>query len=363
MPGVQEKLRKFMTGLSKKTKTGEETSSVSDEGAFSERDRAEKEKRIALFRLKNRTTSRPDKKDLDSLKQDGRYVKPKELKGAQEKKLSGKPKADKGLAALIRKLRGMGGGKKQSFSSVYEEEKEEASENEFPPSFTEDQASGGETVAADISVPVGIVYWDEFNGLADRIISVRRVFTVGSDILTDAFCHDLQAPRIIAFSRTVRWYDIFSLKPYENPQNLLLNGMRDALPDGRIPSLSLLEVLSKVRYELSGLAFVGGVGSARGDYENTVILNYVRERCSDIPFDTEEILNYISLLSADEQSFYESVDVMVKQPQDVLRSFVETFLRLITADGVLHDNEREILAELLYILKSEGIEPDILGLK
>lgn len=360
MPGVQEKLRKFMTGLSKKTKTGEETSSVSDEGAFSERERAEKEKRIALFRLKNRTTSRPDKKDLDSLKKDGRYVKPKELKGTQDAEAKPKPKVDRGLAALVRKLRGMKGKKEQPFLSA---DKEGASENELPASVTEAPASGGEIVVADISVPVGIVYWDEFNGLADRIISVRRVFTVGSDILTDAFCHDLQAPRIIAFSRTVRWYDIFSLKPYENPQNLLLNGMRDALPDGRSPSLSLLEVLSKVRYELSGLAFVGGAGSARGDYENTVILNYVRERCSDIPFDTEEILNYISLLSADEQSFYESVDVMVKQPQDVLRSFVETFLRLITADGVLHDNEREILAELLYILKSEGIEPDILGLK
>lgn len=363
MPGVQEKLQKFMTGLSEGRQSEDHSFSKDGASENSERERAEKEKRIALFRLKNRTVSRPDKKDSDSQKNDGRYVKPKELKGASDKKDAPKPKIDRGLAALIRRLRGIPASEK-AVMPVKDDGDEVLSSPDIQTEASSETLSGNEeTVAFGLSVPVGVVYWDEFNGLADRIVSVRRIFTSGSDILTDSFCHDLLVPRIIALSRTVRWYDIFSLKPYEDPRSLLLNGLRDVLPDGQNPSPSLLSVLSRVRYELFGLAYVGGVGSARGDYENGVILSYVRERCSDIPFDTKEILNYISLLSADEQSFYESAEIMVKQPQDVLRTFVDAFLRLITADGIIHDNEREILAELLYILKSEGIEPEMLGLK
>ncbi len=363
MAGVQEKLRNFMTKLSHAEEKRRHFPSSESVSESSERDIAEEQKRLALSRLGNRTISRPEKKDADLLKSDGKYVKPDELKTAPAEGNELKKPVDKGLAALIKKLRGVRKQKKETFSSKAVAENGFKDVESGSSGAKADEGASGEAVATALSVAVGIVYWDERDRLADRIITVRRLFKRGEDILIDAFCHDLQVPRMILFSRVVRLYDIRSLKPYPNSESFLLSGLAGISADGRKNSSCLIEVLSVVRYELAVLAFVARAGSEKSDYENGLILNYVRERCADIPFDTDEILNYIALLYPDEQSFYEAVDVVVKQPRHVLQPFVETFLQLITADGVIHDNERELLAELLYILRSEGIELNILGLR
>lgn len=364
MSGVQEKLRNFMTKLSR-AEEGRRSDAVFENAVEpSERERAEAQKRLDLSRLGHRTISRPEKKDADSLKSDGRYVKPDALKAQtpEENAAAVKKPVDKGLAALVRKLRGVTKRKNNAAPPAFVAE-EVAAETATAPVLTVKRGKAGEAVATALSVAVGIVYWDESNRLADRIITVRRLFKRGEDLLIDAFCHDLQAPRMMFFSRVVRLYDIYSLDPYPNPRDFLLSGLAGVAAEGKESSSSLVGVLSVVRYELAVLAFVARAGSEKSDYENGLILNYVLDRCADIPFDTDEILNYIALLYPDEQSFYEAVDVVVKQPRHVLRPFVETFLQLITADGVIHDNERELLAELLYILRTQGVELNILGLR
>ena len=69
------------------------------------------------------------------------------------------------------------------------------------------------------------------------------------------------------------------------------------------------------------------------------------------------------MLVPDEQSFSEALGIAVKQPQDVVLSFVRVFLQMMLSDGVLHENERELLAELLYLLQTEGIELNRIGLE
>jgi len=75
------------------------------------------------------------------------------------------------------------------------------------------------------------------------------------------------------------------------------------------------------------------------------------------------MMRYISRLFPDEQSFYEAVEVIVKYPHEDLQLFVETFLQLVLSDSVIHDNERELLAELLYLSRLQGAELNILGLR
>ena len=42
--------------------------------------------------------------------------------------------------------------------------------------------------------------------------------------------------------------------------------------------------------------------------------------------------------------------------------FFRTFLQMMLSDGILHENERELLAELLFLLQAEGIELNRIGL-
>ena len=214
-----------------------------------------------------------------------------------------------------------------------------------------------------LSVAVGIIYYDETGGLVDRLITVRRIFGRNGDVLIDAFCHDIEAPRMILLSKAVRLYDIKTLFAYADPTSFLLHDIGGYAPDETFKDNGFIKALSIVRYDLAALAYLAKADADKSDMENRLIFKYVKRRCASVFFDEQQMMGYISRLFPDEQSFYEAVDVIVKYPQEDLQLFVETFLQLVLSDSVIHDNERELLAELLYVLRRQGVELNILGLK
>ncbi len=219
------------------------------------------------------------------------------------------------------------------------------------------------TIASALSVAVGFIYWDEDGQMVDRIITIRRLFARGGDILIDAFCHDISAPRLIPFSRGIRLYQLHTMSACENPREFLLYHIAGLAGNDDSSSPGFAQALSVVRYDLAALAFVARADLNKSDEENELMSAYVLQRCPTIDFDEREMLDYISMLVPDEQSFFEAIEIVVKQPQDTVLLFVHTFLQLMLSDGVLHENERELLAELLYLLQLEGIELNRVGLE
>ena len=219
------------------------------------------------------------------------------------------------------------------------------------------------TIATALSVAVGFIYWDEDGQLVDRIITIRRLFARGGDILIDAFCHDVSAPRLIPFSKGVRLYQLRTMAACENPREFLLYHVAGLNGNNQADSAGFAQVLSVVRYDLAALAFVAGSDFNKSGEENELMLSYVSQRCPTIDFDENEMLDYISMLVPDEQSFFEAIEIVAGQPQDIVFLFVHTFLQMMLSDGVLHENERELLAELLYLLQLKGIELNRLGLE
>lgn len=219
------------------------------------------------------------------------------------------------------------------------------------------------TIATALSVAVGFIYWDEDGQLVDRIITIRRLFARGGDILIDAFCHDVSAPRLIPFSKGVRLYQLRTMAACENPREFLLYHVAGLNEDNQADSAGFAQVLSVVRYDLAALAFAAGSDFNKSGEENELMLSYVSQRCPTIDFDENEMLDYISMLVPDEQSFFEAIEIVAGQPQDIVFLFVHTFLQMMLSDGVLHENERELLAELLYLLQLKGIELNRLGLE
>lgn len=217
-------------------------------------------------------------------------------------------------------------------------------------------------IATALSAAVGFIYWDDDGRKIDRIITIRRLFSKQGDILIDAFCHDIAAPRLIPFSRGIRMYNLQTMKAYENPRDFLLHQVTGIAGDSFAVSGCTM-ALSVVRYELTALVYVAKSDFNRSDEENRLMLSYISQRCPTIDFDETEMLDYIAMLVPDEQSFSESLEIVVRQPQDVVLLFTRTFLQMMLSDGVLHENERELLAELLYLLQTEGIDLSRVGLE
>ena len=218
-------------------------------------------------------------------------------------------------------------------------------------------------IATALSAAVGFIYWDEEDQRVDRIITIRKLFYKHGDILIDAFCHDLAAPRLIAFSRGIKMYNLQTMKAYENPRDFLLHHLTGLAENNGFNTSGFTAALSVVRYELTALVFVAKSDFDRSEEENRLMLSYISQRCPTIDFDESEMLDYIAMLVPDEQSFSEALGIVIKQPQDIVLLFTRTFLQMMLSDGVLHENERELLAELLYLLQTEGIELSRLGLE
>lgn len=229
--------------------------------------------------------------------------------------------------------------------------------------FAPDPGMPDGTIATALSVALGFIYWDEDGQMIDRIITVRRLFARGGDILIDAFCHDVSAPRLIPFSKGIRLYQLQTMTACENPREFLLYHVAGLIGGSHFDSAGFAQALSVVRYDLAALAFVAKADFNKSDEEKELMLSYILQRCPTIDFDEKEMLDYISMLVPDEQSFFEAIEIVVKQPHDIVFLFVHTFLQMLLSDGVLHENERDLLAELLYLLQLEGVELHRLGLE
>ncbi|GEM_PF-2879919 len=218
------------------------------------------------------------------------------------------------------------------------------------------------TIATALSAAVGFVYWDEDGRQVDRIITVRRLIAKDGDILIDAYCHDINAPRMIPFSKGVKLYSLRTMTARDDPRDFLLHRIA-GLPGDRRFDDGFAAVLSVVRYELAALAFAARADFDQSEASQRLMLEYVSHRCPTIDFDEREMLDYILMLVPDEQSFFESIEIVTGQPREIVYPFVRTFLKMLLSDGVLHENESELLAELLYLLEIRGMDLNRLGLE
>lgn len=218
-------------------------------------------------------------------------------------------------------------------------------------------------IASALSVAVGFAYRDDDDSFVDRIITVRRLIRRRGDILIDAFCHDIAAPRLIPFSRGVKLYDLQTMTAVDDPRGFLLHTVAGVAGRQNGKDAGFIAALSVVRYDLAALAFAARADFGKSEEENRIMLAYVMQRCPTIDFDESEMLRYIAMLVPDEESYFEAIETVAEQPQNIVSLFAHTFLQMVLSDGVLHENERELLAELLYLLQARGTDLNRLGLE
>ena len=107
----------------------------------------------------------------------------------------------------------------------------ERAEEGFRFIFKKDPSLPNGLLSTALSVAVGLIYYDETGRLVDRLVTVRRIFGRNGDIVIDAFCHDIEAPRMILFSKAVRLYDIKTLFAYADPVSFLLRDIGGYVAD------------------------------------------------------------------------------------------------------------------------------------
>lgn len=207
--------------------------------------------------------------------------------------------------------------------------------------------------------PIGLVYWDQNNMLADRIMVIQKIYYLDTELFINAFCPELNRFGRISRSQIVSLYDLKTMSEIVNPIYFLTEDIKNYIP---LPLTPLLDVLSSIRYELVGLRYVSQCRFKEDKIEKNLWEQYLVNRCGVILFDVNEVLDYVYNLKPNEQSFYEALEILTAFPESILYEFVKMFLQMVLGDGFIAKREREAMAELLCILHSNGIRLNIMGL-
>ncbi len=227
------------------------------------------------------------------------------------------------------------------------------------PSLDELLDADGKELASGLSVLVGI-YYTAKSGNIDKIkVTIRKIWQKDNEVFVEGFCHNSKKQVTLRASRMKKIIDLHTKEAYVQPRKFLL-GQVAVTPGSEVAGFSpTAQAINRIRNELAILVFLAKIDKDFDVSESNIIVGYVRKRCSDLRYSPEEVKSYIDKLSPDEDNFYDAMEEVLELGDEELKQFVETFVQIILADGVVDDDERIFLAEMLQIMEEEGIDIDI----
>ena len=235
------------------------------------------------------------------------------------------------------------------------------------------KVQGKNLLAGGISCRVKIKYTSLSGELKDREVVIRRVFKSGSEILIDALCLDINAPRLIKMDNIVQLTDIQNKTLYTKPElffdevlGIEVNQKQEKAQNNNsapqyqfnssLKNGELKTAIDMTRHEITALLFVSGIDGAKDISELKKVIEYVHRRCPNLNFDDAQLMHYLQINYPDTQSFYFALERILGKEGWIVKMFLEKLLELVVADGKKDDREKLFLADFFKILEEEGFE-------
>lgn len=119
-------------------------------------------------------------------------------------------------------------------------------------------------------------------------------------------------------------------------------------------------ILNRIRNDLILLVFMADAWGYDGNIKDKIIYDYVvKEVAAAKSFSKQFISNYVSMLQPETKDFYEALmSIKSKSPKQAERLLNE-IIKICRVDGQMHYKERMYLADIIYILRENGLKiPD-----
>ncbi|NCB49558.1 MAG: TerB family tellurite resistance protein [Alphaproteobacteria bacterium] len=188
---------------------------------------------------------------------------------------------------------------------------------------------------------------------------LRRVIKIKEDVFLDVLDIEKKAPKLVKISSIQEIKDTVRKVIFRNPYSFLLKSVGVDLENKPENFSQFSLVLLRTRPEITALTYLALIDGHRDGSEEDLILDYVARKCGDLKYNPEEVRTYIKSLIPDESCFYEAMLYLLNKENWEIKLFMETVIRLILSDGVVHKNEQNFLDELIIVLQNEGIDIQI----
>lgn len=119
-------------------------------------------------------------------------------------------------------------------------------------------------------------------------------------------------------------------------------------------------VLDRIRNDLVMLIFMADTWGKDIRIKDKIIYDYIlKEVTAAQNFSQQYITSYISKIQPEAEDFYEALKSLKSKSPKQAEKLLKEIVKICRADGEMHYNERMYLADIIYILRENGLKiPD-----
>ncbi len=197
-------------------------------------------------------------------------------------------------------------------------------------------------------------------------IALKNIWDHGGNIMLDLYFYQDKSSKVIDAAYVKDVLDLSTEKLYTSCSALLRDynefkshrEQTQTQPQQSKPvNLELLQVLKD---DIIILLYIGKCVDYFSDIKKKTILQYIKKHH---PQPQSLSKNYVEsclkALTPTTEEFYKAVENLSRKTPEEAEELVQTVVKLCISDGFLGYNEKIYLAEILQILREQGVEPDV----
>lgn len=208
------------------------------------------------------------------------------------------------------------------------------------------------------SILVSMCYKSLSGNEKERDVLIRRVIHNKKELFIDGVAMDIRAPRLIKVSQISKIVDVGSGHIYDNPYQFLQNKLGIEISNDILPETlsDFAKAIARTNSEITVLMYLVSIDGIRDKRERQAVFDYVKNRTQDLNYSDEELNEYLISVAPDEESCMYALHATLNKDKETVQTFIGGMLKVITADGKIHTNERAFLVKIIDLLEKEGFD-------
>jgi hypothetical protein len=218
-------------------------------------------------------------------------------------------------------------------------------------SVSDDDADAGGAdhhISEDVGTAYYITYEDAAGEISHRRVIVRKVSknSTGNIVLL-CYCHERKAVRAFRIDRISEAVDLSTGEVIENLESHL-NHICGGEISSRYPVSKTSKILSRFRYQLNILIFLGRCDGRLHPFEMDTIFEYLMNVAFDAEIDEKEVKEFVGHQYPDHDIYFASIEKL--KPRQELQRVLRYACRMIQADEIITPDEHRFVEEMQQFL-------------
>ena len=191
-------------------------------------------------------------------------------------------------------------------------------------------------------------------------VAIRNVWEKDSGIFFDIYCHRLKKSFVFDALFIHGIYDINRDKVY-NDISLFINDYKTLNSDEEeikpiLKKQNSYGIFETIKDDVIILLFMSRRWHENEHLKNKIIIDYILNHCDKSKdFSEQYIRNFISRLQPEMDDFYQALNTLKSKSIAEAEDFLREIIKICISDGHMHYSERMYLADIIHILRSEGM--------